>query len=64
MARIAKFLRDESGTGESTSTLIMIAAAGLLLALGLMIWFGKINTFFSGAGSFVKEAGESRLKLN
>lgn len=42
MKRIKKFLLDDSGTAEATSTVIMIAAVGILLATGLIAWYGHI----------------------
>jgi Flp pilus assembly pilin Flp len=51
MKKIKRFLLDESGTAEATSTVIMIAAVGILLATGLILWYGKITTFFTDAGN-------------
>ena len=51
MERIKRFLLDDSGTAEATSTIIMIAAAGVLLAAGLILWYGGVNTAFSTAGT-------------
>jgi Flp pilus assembly pilin Flp len=50
MKRIKKFLLDDSGTAEATSTVIMIAAVGILLAAGLITWYGHIQTFFDNTG--------------
>ncbi len=55
MDGIKRFFVDESGTAEATSTVIMIAAAGLLLAAGLYVWYNNLNTFFGSAGT--KAAG-------
>ncbi len=51
MNGIRHFFADESGTAEATSTVIMIAGAGLLLAAGLYVWYNNLNTFFSTAGT-------------
>ena len=40
MERIKRFLLDETATAEATSTVVMIAAVGVLLACGLGIWYG------------------------
>ena len=53
MERIKRFFRDEAATAEATSTVIMIAAVGLLLAAGLGIWYGGITQFFTDAGASV-----------
>ncbi len=50
MNGIKRFFADDSGTAEATSTVIMIAAVGLLLALGLTIWYQKLQAFFTDAG--------------
>jgi Flp pilus assembly pilin Flp len=57
MESIKKFFMDESGTAEATSTVIMIAAVGVLLSAGLIAWYGNINSFFTSAGG--KIAGEA-----
>ena len=49
MNSIKRFFRDEAATAEATSTVIMIAAVGLLLAAGLGIWYSGISSFFTGA---------------
>ena len=57
MERIKKFLLDESGTAEATSTVIMIAAVGLLLGTALSLWYGGINQFFTDAATQVERGG-------
>lgn len=59
MERIKRFFWDESATAEATSTVIMIAAVGLLLALGLMAWYGQLNAFFDSAGQNIVNAANS-----
>ena len=51
MERIKRFFKDETATAEATSTVLMIAAVGVLLAGGLALWYGGFKTAFStGAG--------------
>lgn len=38
MNSIKRFFRDETATAEATSTVIMIAAVGVLLAARLVVW--------------------------
>ena len=57
MERIKRFFRDEAATAEATSTVIMIAAVGLLLAAGLILWYGGITTFFTSAAGEIKQGG-------
>lgn len=56
MKRIKKFLVDDSATAEATSTVIMIAAVGILLAAGLIVWYGKLQGFFDTAGTNIQNA--------
>ena len=53
MNSIKRFFRNEAGTAEATSTVIMIAAVGVLLAVGLVAWYTGLNTAFTTAGSRV-----------
>ncbi len=50
---LKKFFQEEAGTAEATSFVIMIAAAGLLLALGLIIWYGDLSNIFQTDGQRV-----------
>jgi len=50
MEKIKKFLLDDSGTAEATTVIIFIAAAGILLAAGLVIYCRGANSFFTSAG--------------
>ena len=54
MERIKRFLLDESATAEATSTVIMIAAVGTLLAAGLYVWYTGMTTAFTTAGGKVQ----------
>jgi hypothetical protein len=49
--RIKRFLLDETATAEATSTVIMIAAVGLLLAVGIATYYGGITGFFQGTAT-------------
>jgi Flp pilus assembly pilin Flp len=59
MNSIKRFFIEDSGTAEATSTVIMIAAVGILLAAGLITWYGNINNFFSNAGSTMEASGQN-----
>jgi hypothetical protein len=51
MERIKRFFLDEAATAEATSTVVMIAAAGVLLAAGLGAWYtGLLNVFTDYSG--------------
>jgi hypothetical protein len=64
MERIKKFLLDDSGTAEATSSVIMIAAVGVLLGTGLALYYGYVNGFFTSAGTaYTKYAGEMGPKF-
>jgi predicted negative regulator of RcsB-dependent stress response len=53
MNRIKRFFWDEAATAEATSTVIMIAAVGVLLAAGLVVWYTGLNTALTTAGNQV-----------
>ena len=59
MERIKRFVLDESATAEASSTVIMIAAVGLLLAVGLVIYYGAMNTFFGDVSSQMEQYGST-----
>jgi hypothetical protein len=62
--RIKKFLLDDSGTAEATSSVIMIAAVGVLLGTGLALYYGYVNGFFTQAGTtYTSYAGEMGPKF-
>jgi hypothetical protein len=56
MERIKRFLLDDSATAEATSTVVMIAAVGILLAAGLIVWYGRLDSFFDTAGANLENA--------
>jgi hypothetical protein len=51
MERIKRFLLDDTATAEATSTVIMIAAVGILLGAALAAYYGSVNNFFTKAGA-------------
>jgi hypothetical protein len=51
MERIKRFFKDETATAEATSTVIMIAAVGLLLGVGIALYYQGITGFFTQAGT-------------
>jgi hypothetical protein len=51
MERIKKFLLDDSATAEATSTVIMVAAVGILLGAALYTYYTSIDNFFTSAGA-------------
>ncbi len=55
MGKIKRFFWEESATAEATSTVIMIAAVGLLLAAGLTAWYTGIQNFFTSASTSVNQ---------
>ena len=57
MERIKRFLVDDSATAEATSTVIMIAAVGILLAAGLTAWYGGIQGFFDQKATEIQDVG-------
>ncbi len=64
MERIKRFLLDDSGTAEATSSVILIAAVGILLGAALVTYYGGVNSFFSGsAGTYSAYAGEMGPKF-
>jgi len=48
---VKRFLSDEAGTAEATAATIMIAAVGVLLAAGIIVYYGHLQDFFGTAGS-------------
>ncbi len=59
MNSMDRFFADDSGTAEATSTVIMLAAVGLLLAAGIIAWYGTLNGFFGTAGSNMSGAASN-----
>jgi hypothetical protein len=55
MERIKRFFWDETATAEATSTVVMIAAVGLLLAAGLGVWYTGLTNFFTSASTSVNQ---------
>ena len=61
MERIKRFLVDDSATAEATSTVIMIAAVGILLAAGLTAWYGGIQGFFNDKAGEIQNVGDFNM---
>jgi hypothetical protein len=51
MNGLRRFFRDEEATAEATSTVVMIAAVGILLAAGLIAWYSGVQNAFTTAGT-------------
>ena len=47
MNGLRRFFREETATAEATSMVVMIATVGILLALGLGVWYGALNGSFN-----------------
>ena len=57
MERIKRFFLDEAATAEATSTVVMVAAVGVLLAGALVSYYGLMNGFFDTSSTAMKAAG-------
>ncbi len=53
MERIKRFLKDESGSAEAASSVILIAGVGGLLAVAILAYYGAISAFFGKAETWV-----------
>jgi Flp pilus assembly pilin Flp len=53
-AHIKRFWEEESATAEASSTVIMVAMAGLLLSAGLALYYAAINGFFAQVGGVME----------
>jgi hypothetical protein len=47
MDGLKRFFWDEAATAEATSMVLMIAAVGVLLVVGLAVWYGALNGSFT-----------------
>jgi hypothetical protein len=45
MNGLKRFFREETATAEATSMVVMIAAVGVLLVAGLIVWYTRLNSF-------------------
>jgi hypothetical protein len=59
MERIKHFFMDETATAEATSTVIMIAAVGILLGGAIAAYYGHISTFFGSAGTNLESGAQN-----
>ncbi len=55
MNGLRRFIREETATAEATSTVVMIAAVGILLAAGLFVWYTSLNGAFNTAANSVNQ---------
>ncbi len=55
MDGLRRFFRDEAATAEATSTVVMIAAVGILLAAGLFVWYTSLNGAYNTAANSVNQ---------
>ena len=56
MEKIKRFLLDETATAEATSTVLMIAGVGLMLAVGIFGYYGGLTGFFNTVGTGAQSA--------
>jgi hypothetical protein len=57
MERIRRFMLDERASAEATSSVVMIAAVGILLGLGVAAYYGALNGFFQDSQAAVNSYG-------
>ncbi|MGP8051776.1 MAG: Flp family type IVb pilin [Desulfobaccales bacterium] len=55
MNALRRFFREERGTAEATSMVVMIAAVGILLAAGLVVWYTSLNGAYNSAANTVNQ---------
>ncbi len=61
MNSLKRFFREEKATAESASTVIMIAAVGVLLVAGLIVWWTSYNAAMSTAGNKITSVTNQAL---
>jgi Flp pilus assembly pilin Flp len=57
MERIKRFLKDEAGSSEAVSSVVLIAFAALLLSAALAIYYGAFTGFFQRMATWLGGAG-------
>jgi Flp pilus assembly pilin Flp len=57
MERIKRFLKDESGSSEAASSVVLIAGVGSLLAVAILAYYGAISAFFGRAQGWIAGHG-------
>ena len=57
LERIKRFWKDDSGTAEATSSVVLIAAVGILLGAGMLLYYGGINDFFTSSQTATTKLG-------
>ncbi len=53
MERIKRFLKDESGSSEAVSSVILIAAVGGLLLTAILAYYGAISGLFAKVVAYI-----------
>jgi hypothetical protein len=61
MNGLRRFFQEETGTSEATSTVVMIAAVGILLVLGLVAWWNGYNRALTTAGNRITAETNSAM---
>jgi hypothetical protein len=56
MSSIKRSFADDLDTAGATSMVILLAGVGLLLAAGLIVWYGSLHGFFNTAGFKISSA--------
>jgi hypothetical protein len=59
MESIKRFLLEERASSEAVSSVILIAFAATLLAIGLSLYYGAFNDFFTRMSTWLAGAGTS-----
>ncbi len=63
MERVKRFFLDETATAEAAGTAVMIAAAGLLLAAAISLWYHGLGTAFSNLAGKAQTMGNEPWPL-
>ncbi|MGP8051775.1 MAG: hypothetical protein ACLPYB_14355 [Desulfobaccales bacterium] len=61
MNGLRRFFREETGTSEVTSTVLMISAVGILLVVGLIAWWTGYNSALNTAGNRIDSVVNSAM---
>jgi len=61
MNGLRRFFREETATSEVSSVVIMIAAVGILLTAGMVVWWKGYNAALNTAGSRINSVTTSAM---
>jgi len=61
MNGLRRFVREETSTADATSMVVMIAAVGVLLTVGLLAWWRGYNAALNTAGSRINSVTTSAM---